>query len=100
MAVAQPLDFEIVFAINPISGSAASFFIIFVKFIFTAIFEIKNHVKNSLILSRRKKRKKSKMAAQRPYRQRRQYLTPTAWELTLKTRRSTGGTVTLLLYEI
>ena len=40
------------------------------------------------------------MAAQRPNRQRRQYLTPTAWELTLKTRRSTGGTVTLLLYEI
>ena len=31
--------------------------------------------------SRRKKKKKSKMAAQRPYRQRKQYLTPTAWEL-------------------
>ena len=45
MAVAQPLDFEIDFARNPISGSAAWFFVIIVKFIFTAIFEIKNHVK-------------------------------------------------------
>ena len=45
MAVAQPLDFEIVFAINPISGSAASFFIIILKFTFTALFEIKFHIK-------------------------------------------------------
>ena len=35
MAVAQPLDFEIDFARNPISGSAAWFFVIILKFIFT-----------------------------------------------------------------
>ena len=44
MAVAQPLDFEIDFARNPISGFAARLFVIILKFIFTAIFEIKNHV--------------------------------------------------------
>ena len=48
MAIARPLGFEIDFARNPISGSAAWFFVIIVKFIFTAIFEIKKHVKNSL----------------------------------------------------
>ena len=47
MAIAQPLDFEIDFARDPISGSAVLFFVIIVKFIFTAIFEITNHVKNS-----------------------------------------------------
>ena len=45
MAVAQLLDFEIDFARNPISGSAAWFYVIIVKFIFTAIFEIKNQAK-------------------------------------------------------
>ena len=45
MAVVQPFGFEIDFARNPISGSAAWFFVIIVKFIFTAIFEIKVHVK-------------------------------------------------------
>ena len=45
MAVAQPLDFEIDSARNPISGSATWFFLIILKFIFTVIFEIKNHVK-------------------------------------------------------
>ena len=48
MAVAQPLDFEIDFARNPISGSAAWFFVIILKFFSTAIFEIKNHVKKFL----------------------------------------------------
>ena len=48
MAVAQPLDFEIDFARNPISGSAAWFFVIILKFIFTDIFEIKNYVKKFL----------------------------------------------------
>ena len=38
MAVAQPLDFEIDFARNPISGSAALLFFIILKFIYTAIF--------------------------------------------------------------
>ena len=42
MTVAQPLDFEIDFARNPFSGSAAWFFVIILKFIFTAIFELKN----------------------------------------------------------
>ena len=48
MAVAQPLEFEIDFARNPISGSGARFFVTILKFIFTAIFEIKNHVKKFL----------------------------------------------------
>ena len=48
MAVAQPLDFEIDFARNPISGSAAWFYVIILKIICTAIFEIKNHVKKFL----------------------------------------------------
>ena len=48
MAVVQPLDFEIDFARNLISESAAWFFVIILKIIFAAIFEIKNHVKNSL----------------------------------------------------
>ena len=48
MAIAQALDFEIDSAKNPTSRSAAWFFIIILKFIFTAIFEIKNHVKNFL----------------------------------------------------
>ena len=47
MPVAQPLDFKIDFARNPISGSAALFLVIIGKLIFTAIFEIQNHVKNS-----------------------------------------------------
>ena len=48
MAVAQQLDYEIDFARNLISGSAAWFFVITLKFIFKAIFEIKNHVKKFL----------------------------------------------------
>ena len=41
MAVVRPYDFEIDFVRNPISESAAWFFVIFLKFIFTPIFEIK-----------------------------------------------------------
>ena len=48
MAVAQSLSFEIDFVSNPISRSAALFFVIILKFIFTAIFEIKVHVKKFL----------------------------------------------------
>ena len=46
MADAQPYSFEIDFVRNPISGSASWFFVI--KFIFTAIFEIKIHAKKFL----------------------------------------------------
>ena len=63
MAVARPLGFEIDFVTNPISESAASFFVIILKLIFTFVFEIKVHEKKFLD------------------RQRKQYLTPTAWEL-------------------
>ena len=49
MAVARPYGFEIDFVRNFISGSAAWFFLIILKFIFTPIFEIKIHEKNSLI---------------------------------------------------
>ena len=48
MAVPQPWGFEIDFVRNPISGWAALFFIIILKLIFTAIFEIKVHVKKFL----------------------------------------------------
>ena len=48
MAVAQPLGLEIDFVRNPDSGSAAWFFVIILKLIFTAIFEMKVHVKNFL----------------------------------------------------
>ena len=48
MAVARSYGFEIDFVGNPISGSAAWFFIIILKFIFTPIFEIKIYEKNSL----------------------------------------------------
>ena len=48
MAVAQPIDFEIDIARNPISGSAAWFFVIILKFIFTAIFQIKKSCKKFL----------------------------------------------------
>ena len=48
LAVVQPLGFEIDFVRNPISGAAAWFFVIILKFIFTAIFEIKIYEKNSL----------------------------------------------------
>ena len=41
MAVARPYGFEIDFVRNLISGSAAWFFVIIVKFIFTSIFKIK-----------------------------------------------------------
>ena len=45
MAVVQPLNFEIDFAGNPLSGSATLFFVFILKFILTVILEIKNHVK-------------------------------------------------------
>ena len=64
MAVARPNGFEIDFVRNLISGSAAWFFVIILKFIFTPIFELKIYEKKS----------------QRPYHQPRQYLTPPAWE--------------------
>ena len=49
MAVARPFSFEVDFVRNPISGSAAWFFVIFLKFIFTSIFEIKINEKNSWV---------------------------------------------------
>ena len=48
MAVARLYGFEIDFVRNPISESAALFFVFILKFIFTAIFEIKIYEKNSL----------------------------------------------------
>ena len=48
LAVVQPLGFEIDFVRNPISGAAAWFCVIILKFIFTAIFEIKIYEKNFL----------------------------------------------------
>ena len=48
MAFARPLGFEIDFVRNPVSGSAAGFFVIILKFVFTPIFEIKVLKKNSL----------------------------------------------------
>ena len=48
MAIARLYGFEIDFVGNPISGSAAWFFIIISKFITTPIFEIKIYEKNSL----------------------------------------------------
>ena len=48
MAGARSYGFEIDFMRNPISGSAAWFFVIILEFIFTSIFEIKVHVKKSL----------------------------------------------------
>ena len=40
VAVARQYGFEIDFVRNPIFGSAAGFFVIILKFIFTIIFEI------------------------------------------------------------
>ena len=48
IAVARSYGFEIDFVWNPISGSAAWFFVIIIKFIFTTIFEIKIHEKKFL----------------------------------------------------
>ena len=48
MAVAQPLDFEIDFARNPISGSDVWFLVIILKFIFTSILKSEIMQKNSL----------------------------------------------------
>ena len=48
MAVARLYGFEIDFVRKPISGSAAWSFVIILKFIFTAIFEIKIHEKKFL----------------------------------------------------
>ena len=50
MDVAWPLGFEIDFVRNPISGSAAWFFVIILKLFFTTIFEIKVHEKNPMNL--------------------------------------------------
>ena len=48
MVVARPNGFDHDFLRNPISGSAAKFFFIILKLIFTLIFEIQIHDKNSL----------------------------------------------------
>ena len=48
MAVARPYGFEINFVRNTICGSAALFFVIILKFIFTPLFEIKIQRKNFL----------------------------------------------------
>ena len=48
MAVARPYGFEIDFVRNSFPGSTAWFFVIILKFIYTPIFEIKIHEKNSL----------------------------------------------------
>ena len=48
MAVGQPLGFEIDFVKNLFPGLASEFFVIILKFIFTAIFEINVHVKKFL----------------------------------------------------
>ena len=48
MAVERPYGFESDLVRHPISGSAAWFFIIILKFIFTPIFEIKIHAKKLL----------------------------------------------------
>ena len=48
MAVARPYGFEIDFVRNPFSWSAAWFFVIILKLIFTAIFDIKIHEEKSL----------------------------------------------------
>ena len=48
MAVARPLGFEIDFVTYLISESAACFFVIILKFIFTSVFEIKVHGKKFL----------------------------------------------------
>ena len=48
MAIARRYGFEIDFVRNRISGSAAWFFVIILKFIFTLIFEIKIYAKNCL----------------------------------------------------
>ena len=52
MAFARPYGFEIDFVRNPISGSAAWFFVIILEFIFTPILEIKIYEKNFLIAAR------------------------------------------------
>ena len=46
MAVARSYGFKIDFVRNPISGSAARFFVIILKFILTLIYEIKIFKKN------------------------------------------------------
>ena len=48
MAVAWPYGFEIDFVRNPISRSAAKFFVTTLKLIFTPIFEIEIHEKKFL----------------------------------------------------
>ena len=48
MAIARSLGFEIDFVRNPISGSAARFFVIILKFILRPIYEIKISEKNFL----------------------------------------------------
>ena len=45
MAVVRSYGFELDFVRNPISGSAAWFFVIILKLILTPIFEIKIHEK-------------------------------------------------------
>ena len=50
MAVARPNGFEIDFVRNPISESAALFFVIILKFIYKPIFEIKIYQKMTKVL--------------------------------------------------
>ena len=69
MAVARPYGFEIDFVRNPISGSAAWFVVIILKFTFAPIFEIKIYEEKFLFTK--------KISFAKP----RQYLTPPAWEL-------------------
>ena len=78
MAAARPYGFRIDYVRNPISGSTVWFFLIILKSIFTIIFETKIHEKKFLDT---KKNSFSKVDFHTGW-QRRQYLTPTAWELT------------------
>ena len=74
MAVARPNGYKIDFVRNPISGSAAWFFVLILKFIFKPIFEIKIHEKNFI-------NQHIFLWSKSQDRQLRQYLTPPAWEL-------------------
>ena len=52
MAVARLFGFEVDFVRNAISGSAARFFVIILKFISTPIFDMKPYEKKSLTLKK------------------------------------------------
>ena len=57
MAAPWPYSFKIDFVRNPISWSAAWFFVIILKFIFTAIFQIKIHEKKILDIKKKSRSK-------------------------------------------